>query len=339
MSIVSRELLAVVVLLGGAGLVVMAEHGRDDGRSALQGHDGVIESLAFAADGKTLVSCGWDRTVRTWAVGEGRPDAGRELETLRSDNHLFAVAISPDSQYLAAGGTDALHLWERDPASGWTPTDLGDRGSHHSLAISPDGRLLALGCDDGSIRIWDPRARKRLQILGGFVDELRKVEFSRDGAYLAGTTFAGEFKAWEISPDGPPRALAFSPEHVQIFAFTGDRRSVAISQFSPGVKSLGLWDLESGRCLSRFSDNPDGVNALAVSPDGRTLASADVDQSIRLWDLATGTLKGRIHRDVGWVKTLAFSPDGRRIAFGGRDNTVQVRLLETAASPVGPDPT
>jgi WD40 repeat protein len=70
------------------------------------------------------------------------------------------------------------------------------------------------------------------------------------------------------------------------------------------------------------------VNALAVSPDGRTLASADVDQSISFWDMPTGKLKARIHEGVGWVKTLAFSPDGRRIAFGGRDCTVQLRELE-----------
>src|SRR5262249_36996656 len=142
-----------------------------------------------------------------------------------------------------------------------------------------------------------------------------------------------------ISSAGPSRKLPFSPAHVQIFAFAGDGGSVAISQWSPRVKSLGLWDLETGKCLVRFSDNEYGVNALAVSPDGRTLASADVDESIRLWDIATGKLKDRIHEGVGWVKTLAFSPDGRRIAFGGRDSTVQVRLLEPAASPVGSDPT
>jgi WD40 repeat protein len=343
MSIVSRELFAAAVLLGGVGSLIMAEYGRDGreqaGRSALQGHDGVIESLAFAADGKTLVSCGWDRTVRTWAVGEGRPDAGRELDTLRSENHLFGVAITPDGRYLAAGGSDTFHLWERDPASGWVPRDLGARGSYRSVAVSPDGRILAVGRGNGSIELWDPRTRKLLDILGWFSDDVRKVEISKDGAHVAGTTFAGEFQAWEVSPAATTRRLAFSPEHVQIFAFAGDGRSVAISQFSPRLKSLGLWDMETGRCKIRFSDNQYGVNALAVSPDGRTLASADVDESIRLWDVTTGKLKGRIHEDVGWVKTLTFSPDGRRIAFGGRDSTVQVRLLETAASTVGSDPT
>jgi WD40 repeat protein len=341
MPLVSRELFVAAALLGGVGWLVMAEHGRDDGQrgsSALRGHDGVIESVAFAADGKTLVSCGWDRTVRTWDVGEGRPEAGRELDTLHSDNHLFAVATFPDGRYLAAGGAESLHLWERDPVQGWVPRELGDRGSYRSLSVSPDGRVLALGRSNGSIELWDPRSRKLIDILGWFADDVRKVQISSDGSRVAGTTFAGDFQAWEVSPDGPTRKLAFSPEHVQNFAFAGDGKSVAVSQFSPRVKSLGLWDMETGRCLVRFSDNPEGVNALAVSPDGRTLASADVDESIRLWDVTTGKLKVRIHEDVGWVKALAFSPDGRRIAFGGRDSTVRVRLLEGAAPAVGSDP-
>jgi len=332
MSILSRELFIVVGLLGGIGFLVMSDHSTDQGphasKSVLRGHEGVVESVTFAADGKTLISCGWDRSVRTWAMEEGRPDWGREIDTLTSDAHLFAIAISPGGKFLAAGGADALHFWSRDPQYGWDPVKTYDRGSHHTLAISPDGGLIAAGCANGSIKLWDPRARREIGVLDGFADELRKVDFSPDGAYLGGVTFGGDFKLWKLSPGGRPTRAPFSLEDVQTFAFLADNRSVAIARFSPDLKALGVWDLAAGKPVLQFSDNPDGVNALAVSADGRTLGSADVDQSIRLWDLATGELKARLHEGVGWVKTLAFSPDGRRIAFGGRDSTVQVRPLD-----------
>jgi len=341
MSILSKELFILAGLLGGVGYVVVADHGAEPahhaGMSSLRGHEGVIESLAFASDGKTLISCGWDRTVRTWAVGAGLSEWGKEIDTLASEAHLFAVSISPDGRYLAAGGTDSLHLWSSDPDSRWRQLDISDRGSHHALAMSPDGGLLALGCGDGAIKLWEVSGRKEVGVLERFSDELRKIEFSRDGSHLGGTSFAGEFTAWDRSPGSTPRRHPLQPEKVQTFAFAGDSRSVAIAQWSPDLRSLALWDLETGNRVLQFSDNPDGVNALAVSPDGRTLASADVDQSISFWDMSTGKLKARIHEGVGWVKTLAFSPDGRRIAFGGRDCTVQLRELEELGLVAGSD--
>src|SRR5262249_26106527 len=118
MSILSWELLLLFVFLGGAGLVVVAIH---DGRqpdalqgASLRGHDTLLESVVFAPDGKTLITCGWDRKVRLWAVEQNQPGWGREIDTLPSSCHLFSVAISPDAKYLAAGGVDGLHVWSRD---------------------------------------------------------------------------------------------------------------------------------------------------------------------------------------------------------------------------------
>lgn len=336
MSVVSKESFVLLSLLGGIILLFMADRGPGpgppSGAATLHGHEGAIESLAFARDGKMLVSCGWDRTVRTWELGEGA-SLGRELDTLSSGSHMYAVAISPDGRMMAAGGTDSLHVWNRDGEAGWIAMDLPDRGSHHALAMSADGGRLAVGCADGTIRLWDVAARKPIDVLTGFTDEPRKLEFSPDGELLGGTTFKGEFMVWRLPPGGRARKLGLELPNVQTFSFSLNSRSVAIAEFGPDLKSLGLWDLETGNRVLQYSDNADGTNALAFSPDGRTLASGDVGQSISFWDVATGQLQSRLRDGVGWVKTLAYSPDGRRIAFGGKDCAIRMRDLEGTVAP------
>jgi WD40 repeat protein len=332
MSILSREVLLLVALVGGVGFLFVAIHDGeplDDPRPAsLRGHDLPVESLAFTRDGKTLISCGWDQTVRFWAMDEDRPGWGQEIENLQSDSHLFSAAISPDSKYLAAGGVDGLYLWSRGANTGWKPI-LQSRGiNNRTLALASDSRTMALGCGDGAIQLWDIAAQKVSMVLGGFADELRKVDLSPDGTFVAGSTFGGDFKLWELKAGDQPPKLAINLDQVQTFTFAPDNATLAIARRGDHSRCLSLWDMRTCRVLRRLSDNAAGVNALAISPDSRILASADVDKSIRLWDINTGGLIDTLHEGVSWVKTIVFSPDGRRIAFGGRDGAVHFRELD-----------
>jgi WD40 repeat protein len=96
-----------------------------------------------------------------------------------------------------------------------------------------------------------------------------------------------------------------------------------------------LWDYRNEKEVMQLAANDCGINDLAVSPDGRMLASAHRDRSIRFWDLRTGQLMATIAEGVGWVKTLAYAPDGRRIAFGGQSGVVQFLKLDEQSMPEG----
>jgi WD40 repeat protein len=109
---------------------------------------------------------------------------------------------------------------------------------------------------------------------------------------------------------GSVNAVAFSPDGKR--AASGDHRAIR------------LWDLQTGKQLSRTDEHDDRVMALAFSPDGKTLASGSEDRTVRMWD--TSTLdQQKVLKGHKWdVRAVAFSRDGKRLASASRDGTIRV---------------
>ena len=91
---------------------------------------------------------------------------------------------------------------------------------------------------------------------------------------------------------------------------------------------MAVWDLEAGTLIHRLTGHQDGVNSVAVSPDGRRIVSGSHDDTVAVWDLEAGTLHPPAHRAQDRVNSVAVSPDGRRIVSGSEDKTVAVWDLE-----------
>lgn len=332
LSILSRELVVTILLVGVAGyLVSIAHYGMTEnqpGKKSLPGHDMLLERVIYAADGRTLISCGWDKRVRFWNVAGDEAQWGREIDSLPHDWAVFALAFTEDGKYLAAGGLGGFTIWTRESKDGtWELKNEHRGGTYRCLAVSPDQHTLAVGGYDGTIRLWDMQARKEMRVLDRFGDQLRIMEFSPSGSFLAASAFNGEFRIWDLRTPAQPHALDGGPDSVQSFVFAPDDRTLAVAQSGPRVTALGLWDLRTCNPRLPLSDNLAGNNTLAFSSDGRVMASADKDLTIRFWDTTTGVLEGTLKDGVGWVKTLAFSPDGRQIAFGGSNGRIQFRNL------------
>jgi WD40 repeat protein len=185
-----------------------------------------------------------------------------------------------------------------------------------SVAVSPDGSLVATAAGDGGVRLYDAKTGALVRGIGKAGD--RSVVFSPDGRSLAAGGFHMDklVGIYDVRTGRRLRALAghteweadsctISPDGA-LLASTGTDRQILV------------WDLATGMLRHRLADQPFRVTTLAFSPDGATLACGG-DKSVRLWDMKTGTLLRTLTGHRAWVCTVAFSPDGTAVAGGGCD--------------------
>jgi WD40 repeat protein len=184
-----------------------------------------------------------------------------------------------------------------------------------SVAVSPDGSLVATAGGEGGVRLYNAKTGELLRTIGEVVGD-RDVVFSPDGRLLAAAGFHMDKIVGVYEVQTGKRVLALDGQtewEADATVFSHDGKLLASTATD---KQVLVWELATGKLRHQLKIQPYRLAALAFSPESATLAGGGGDRQIRFWDMQSGELRGSLagHRD--WIATLAFSPSGKTIASG-----------------------
>jgi WD40 repeat protein len=302
----------------------------------LEGKMGRVDTVALAPDGRTVAGA----SMGIWATASGKlvHDAPAKKPYAR------AVVFSKDGQFLVTVGQTGTVVW--DTATGDKVDRLSGPGVRQPcVALSPDGTLLAIGGDDGGVRLWDWAAAKEVRQICRLVLPIHTVAFSRDGKTLATGGNWGAIRLWDAATGQPKGTVMGHQEGLTSVDYVPGTAKVATAGWDGTVR---IWDARTGKEELRLEISQDerdrtemvtggfsgGVAAqilrhLVLSPDGKLMAVSRWDHVVMVWDTTTGKEVKRFA-----ASRLAFSPDNRLIAAleygadGRIDNPNTLRLYD-----------
>ncbi len=287
----------------------------------LKGHMGHVASMDISPDGKTLASGSWkDPNIRLWDVATGKEK--RQIPIGGSD--VLSLAFSPDGKTLAASGNLAGFGFF-DPDTGKRIRKVKDYyGGMSTFLYAPDGKTM-FGLSGYSLNALDASSGKLLHTFDAPPRSMAGLTISSDGKTIA--TFWGGAHAFDLWDTASRKLLHPAPGHrsyITSLVFSADGRQVfsaaGISDFP-----LQLWDARTGERRDELGKNPNGVQRIVLSPDGKLLAACGYnDNTIRLWEPA-GRKEVYVFKGHTFpIDSVAWSADGKTLASVSREKSLRV---------------
>jgi len=251
----------------------------------------------------------------------------------RNDRELVCVSLAEatvtSSQVADASNVTSTVLAETS----------GEEGNQTlSVAVSPDGKTVAVGTGWGLVRQIELATGTAIDGPKRHTDWVTAVAYSADGKYLAsagGSEFtpernggktSAEIKLWDRKAGAERGQLEGHTNKIFAAAFSYDGQVLATGAAD---KTIRLWNVQTMQPGLVLQGHSDAVSALSWSNDGKTLASASWDMTVKLWDTATGKEIASLTESNEELLCVAISPDGRQVAAGGSDWQVRLWDLES----------
>jgi WD40 repeat protein len=291
----------------------------------------ISAATAFSTDGKHLIGEGSER-LRVWDAR-----SGAEVQTVTDlRGGCAALCFSPDGQHLAASTWQdhsvKIFNWDGERL-GKSRTLKGHTGNVGAVVYSPNGKWLVSGSEN-EFKLWDAESLREIRTVETPASQLG---FTPDSGTLYATTTtarASPFHTvtrWDVAARKDLPALSVNVSCEPTLAnhcLSRDGKVLFIAQGGDATYIQAI-DTASGKELFPRQGHLARLNAVAISPDGRTLASGGDDQVVKLWDLAGGRVLHSLARHTAAVWGLTFSPDGKLLATGSRDGTIALWNVRT----------
>ncbi len=290
--------------------------------------------VAFSPNGENL-AC-WSSNNGTFCLWDVATGKQKKI----TKGHLASfwpwdLSLSPDVQTLAVKANKDIYLWSFITRK--YKKTLGEHKETISdVAFSPDGKTLASGSFDRTIRFWDVATGENKLTIKGNRTSVHEVLFSPDGETLASVHQGRVIRLWDAVSGKPKRTFTGSHQAISKAVFSPDGKTlVGFSQNYNQIGGLSVWDVATGKYEYFRMDDKRDISKMSFSPDGKILAIIffwhiyDKDKTnqtprIELWDVPIGQHTRILKGHAGGISNISFSPDGKTLASGGGDGTIRL---------------
>ncbi|HRI71828.1 MAG TPA: hypothetical protein PK156_46665, partial [Polyangium sp.] len=292
-----------------------------------------FHALAFVRGSEQLVGATNDGAVHLWSL-----DApSKPTEVGRHEARIESLAVSADgTKLLTAAGESSAKLFFLDGKKATKPRLLScDQGSAIQSALSPDGSLAAISCNDFRVRIFSTNEDKPPVVLNAATAFITKLAF-RDNSFLAVSSIDSVARVYSVA-GGPARlelhghtgaigVLSFSPDRKWLVTGAADDRT---KDFTAKVWNVAALDELPAPIRTQLP-----YHGIAVRKDGIFVAGAFDDDVVRVRrvDGKGQTVELRGHN--GWISRVAWAPDGERIVTSSFDQTARVWRADGTGDPI-----
>lgn len=290
----------------------------------IRGHSRAVQCVAVSANGKWIASGDISGVLKVWDS-----KTAEELYCLRSERikRIMSLDFIPNSSRIAFIDENAVYICSIHGEPRLNMVQEHSR-SAFCMSISPDGRRIATGSDQG-INLYDVDSGRQLVPIPT-PSNTYAIAFSPDGKHLVS---AGQVNDHE-SPQHEESVLVWQADTGKLLkSLRGHSADVVTVEFSPDGKhivsgswdnTLIVWHAETGRYLSRLQGHGGPVEAATYSRDGNWIASASQDEHVFLWDAQSGKLVAKLEGHKDTVEDVAFGPVGNWLVSASNDRTVRI---------------